>query len=407
MKKTKFLVGLAVMVMTIAAIFLSSDTIKADEKPGKVMGLKQVEATDSYVEIEWAKIPGAYYMIELSQDNTNFISFGTVKEGSTWERIKDLSENSTYYVRIKSYYFYTLGDRHKVYSDYYSDVLKVVTKPSDVKNIKQIGATISTATISWDKLQGADSYRVYKRSLSNDLKLLAGTTTKNSMTLKNVNPNEDTYYEVKAVKTNGDFSIESDNCDNILSSKLKLAPKKPSISVAKYYSNKDKVKVRSSVTNADGHQFELYDYKNNKLASIERGSSDVTFKNIKINNFYKIRSRAYSIINNKICYGSWSGYKYVARQPKLKVRCFGSKIKLSWGKVNGVKNYTIYVSTKKKSGYKQVAKVSKTTYTLSKFNKAKLNKNKTYYVYVVANKVVNGRVYKSDASVRYKARIRK
>ena len=69
----------------------------------------------------------------------------------------------------------------------------------------------------------------------------------------------------------------------------------------------------------------------------------------------------------------------------------------SWKKVAGATSYTVYVSTKQKSGYKKVTTTKKESYKITKYGKKKLSSNKKYYVYVVANTKVGKTTYKSNA----------
>ena len=119
-------------------------------------------------------------------------------------------------------------------------------------------------------------------------------------------------------------------------------------------------------------------------------------KNIK-NQFYKLRVRAYVTIDNKNYYGAWSDYTVFALQPKVGLKKSGKKLKITWKKVSGAKNYTVYMSTSKTGGYKKLTTTKKRAYTAKKFKKKKLNKKKTYYVYVVANRKEGKKTYKSKA----------
>ena len=58
----------------------------------------------------------------------------------------------------------------------------------------------------------------------------------------------------------------------------------------------------------------------------------------------------------------------------------------SWKKCSDISGYQIYRSTKKTSGYKKIATVTKTSYKNSK-----LASKKKYYYKVRAYRVVNGR----------------
>ncbi len=68
-------------------------------------------------------------------------------------------------------------------------------------------------------------------------------------------------------------------------------------------------------------------------------------------------------------------------------------IKITWGKVTGISNYQIYMSTKSKSGFKKIATISakKTSYT-----KTKLKKGKKYYFKIRTAQKVSGAYYYSS-----------
>lgn len=69
--------------------------------------------------------------------------------------------------------------------------------------------------------------------------------------------------------------------------------------------------------------------------------------------------------------------------------------KVTWSKVKGATNYTIYISTAFGGGYKKTGTTKKTSFTISKYNKKPFKMNKWYYIKVVANKKVNSKIYKS------------
>lgn len=145
---------------------------------------------------------------------------------------------------------------------------------------------------------------------------------------------------------------------------------------------------------------------NNTYAS---SSSTGSFK-VKNNKIYTVKVRAYEDINGQTVYGDWSDTAYLFTQPMVSkngVTIDGSgRMKVKWGKISGVTGYEVYVSTKEKTGYKKVASVksSKGSATIKKLKKKKFSKKKTYYVYIVAKKKVDGVTYTSGRhySMQYK-----
>lgn len=143
---------------------------------------------------------------------------------------------------------------------------------------------------------------------------------------------------------------------------------------------------------ADGYEYKAFNNKGKKIASGTRysNSADVT-KKVSNTSIYTVQVRAYTTINNKKYYGTWSDKCYCFTQPRIKsANVSGSKLVVKWGKVAGATGYDIYVSTKPAKGYKKVKTVGKSTSsaTISSLKGKKFSSKTTYYVYVVTKKKV-------------------
>ena len=112
-------------------------------------------------------------------------------------------------------------------------------------------------------------------------------------------------------------------------------------------------------------------------------------------------------LNYKIGNWTYAGYssakKTVVVKPKettiKSLKKSGKKaVKITYKKVSGVSGYQIYMSTKKKSGYKKIATLSSKK---SSYTKGKLKKGKKYYFKVRTMKKVSGKYrYSSFSKVR-------
>lgn len=105
-------------------------------------------------------------------------------------------------------------------------------------------------------------------------------------------------------------------------------------------------------------------------------------------------------VHDKWGWSAWSKAAYLFTQPMAnenKTKVKNGALTVAWNKVKGATSYTVYASTKEKSGYKKVKTVSssKTSLSFKKIGKTKINAKKTYYVYVVANKKVGKTTYTS------------
>ena len=85
-------------------------------------------------------------------------------------------------------------------------------------------------------------------------------------------------------------------------------------------------------------------------------------------------------------YGAWSDLAYAIPQANVSAaKVSNNAVKLSWTKVPGAKNYTVYRATKEGGKFKKVATTKKAAYTVKD-----LKTYKDYFFYVKANKVSIG-----------------
>ena len=137
------------------------------------------------------------------------------------------------------------------------------------------------------------------------------------------------------------------------------------------------------VTGANG--YEIYrstkkssGYKKVKTITVS-GTIHYVDSKLKTGTTYYYKIRAYRKIGSKKVYSTaWSSVKSV--KPVLAIatlkqgKSSKKQVALSWNKVTGAKEYEVYRSTKKSSGYKKITSVSKLKYT-----DKKVTSKKTYY----------------------------
>lgn len=107
---------------------------------------------------------------------------------------------------------------------------------------------------------------------------------------------------------------------------------------------------------AGGYQYEVWSMtgkKGKKLVTDKAGkyNTSTSFINTKLkkSQFVKVRMRAYvELSGGTTKYGAWSNWSYTSRQPELEIKNVGGGQKLTWNKVDGAKNYTVWVSTREK-----------------------------------------------------------
>lgn len=118
---------------------------------------------------------------------------------------------------------------------------------------------------------------------------------------------------------------------------------------------------------------------------------------------YKVKVRAYIQKDDEIFYGTYSALLSVAtasKAPEITTVKKGKKqVVIRWKKVKQASGYEIYMSTKKKNGYKKIATVKKASSV--KYTKKKLKTGKKYYFKMKTYRIVNGnKIYSSYSKVK-------
>lgn len=376
-------------VLLLVAVFTMLFSIPTMAAIGTPTGLQQTAASENEVDVKWSQVVGTniYYEVYVSLDGINWELESSYNTDGT-HNIYPLTAGTTYYVKVRAW------DRNTDEYGSFTSALKVTTAPQEPENVVQTATTTSSITLTWDACPGATSYKIYK--YQNEIETLIGTSTKNTFTVTGMNNKEEVPYSiyVYSERSIGNYVAKSRDSGDLYRSSIVLTPEKISNIEIDCYKSLKEIYIDCEAEYATGYQYECYNSKGKKVKS-GTFTYSVNVNGINLNEFYKVRVRAFTSLNNKKVYGSWSDYKYFAHSTTLTKAKNTGKLSLKWKKVKGATNYTIYVSTKSNGGYKKVATTKKLSYTVKKFKKKKIKKRKTYYVKVIANKKVGKKTYKS------------
>lgn len=408
-------VGLMVMV---CALFLGIG-IKAEAAPGAITGLRQTEdGRDKYgkyaAKMEWNGAADTdVYLVEYCEKGTNFQ--GTTNKndiaGTNGYVIIGLDPGKSYDVRVTAVKLDETGQNVKEMGTA-SAVVEAVTAPSGtVTGLKQTKAEAKKVTLGWNKLPGANAYEInYIKTTSSkwNKPKLAGDVKSYSLS---VSANSKYGVMIYPARRSSNYVAYGANKSKVVI--LSTTPPNKKIEKVKIHGGKGKntsataVEVSwKRVAAADGYEYQVYGNNNKKLfsGSITASKYDKemdTYKNVEISSsklkksqFMKIKVRAYVKVGKTKKTGKWSDWVWFAKAPKAKLAS-QSDFKISWGKVTGAKNYDVYVSKSSTSGYKKVATVSGTSYTVTNFKGSPITDG-YYYYYIVANKKVGKKNCKSD-----------
>ena len=269
------------------------------------------------------------------------------EDGSSWSLIKrvpgnetvtyGLQDGVTYYFRLRSSRTVDGTDRYSQYSIMRSVCLGLPA-PEGL-TATQAGATY--CKLSWDAVDGAEAYRVY-RSLNGEayslVKTVTGTVTYNY----NLDAQSTYRYKVAAIRTEDGRVIRSADSESVELLMRLGAPDE----VLASYRFADGATVRwSPVDGVTGYRF----YRENEAGDVVLVK---TISDSETNTFSLDRGQTYRFgvrpvntegeytVNGEI---SWSDIYYHSLPPTAKILgCSETHLLLSWNEVEGAEGYVVY-----------------------------------------------------------------
>ena len=269
-------------------------------------------------------------------------------------------------------------------------------KPSTPTVKSTVTHTSSAVRINWNKVTGADGYKIYRYNSSTKSWVLIKTITSGSTTTyRNSGLTSATQYKykIKAYVTDDGTTILSDYSSVI---SVVTRPKTPSIK-SSFTCTTNAVRINwSKVSGADGYRVYRYDSTTKtyvKVKTIKSGST-TTYRDsgLSTGKTYKYKVKAYTKEGGTTTWSYVSSVKTTVTRPKTTRFTSSSKtstaIRLNWKKVSctGYKIQRYNSKTKSWVTIKTITSSSTTTYRISG-----LSKNTTYKFRI--------RAYKKASSV--------
>ena len=198
--------------------------------------------------------------------------------------------------------------------------------------------------LTWEKVEGAAKYEVYRATSKTGTYTRLTTTTGTSLTNTSAEAGKTYYYKVRAVDANGNKSDWS----NIVNRTCDLA--QPTISSLTIISSTGKIKVKwGAVTGAT--KYELYCSTDNQTWKKLTTTTGTTINHNSgvagTKYYYKVRAIASTSAANSAYSAVKSGTCDLARPTisSLTIITSTGKIKIKWGAVTGATKYELYCST--------------------------------------------------------------
>ncbi|MCI8494139.1 MAG: fibronectin type III domain-containing protein [Lachnospiraceae bacterium] len=409
-KRKRFIKLCAIMVVWV--LFLGVSMKSEAATIGTASGLKQTGAGTNRVDISWDAVIGnqIQYKMELCA-NKKFVS--GVKDNLGANNMGSTAPNGSFYglTAGKKYYVRVTPFTNSGYPDYQctwgtpSKVLEGVTAPigNKIQNLRQTSATETSVTLSWKKYSGANAYQLTygKKGSGNNGKRTINLGNVKSCTIKKLSKNTKYDFKICPVNKSASGYQALSNFNTAISDCPVLPTKVKEVRAFLWSPTSNYLEIHWKKSEcADGYKYQIYT-ENGKKALIsgkKSGDSDNTYfssEKLKGNRFLKLRVQGLVEINGSVKTGTWSDWTYFSRQPDVELKSTKSGMKVTWDKVDGADNYTVYVSNKRKSGYTKVASTTKTSMVVKKCGSSNLKSGKQYYFMVAANKKIGKKTFQS------------
>lgn len=326
--------------------------------------LKNIHTTSEgdKVCITWDAVPGAnkYVVTREMMKNSNLV------------------KDTSYRVIVNSNIYYTEKQDDTLYiyniKPYASDVaigenegklIKVYPAPA---NVLVTSKSYNTATVQYDKVNGATNYRIYRSTKADGTYKLIATNNGSTLsyTDKNLTPGTTYYYKVEAYEV-GNNVVSAGVMSSAKSVKPVLTTPKNVKATGYTYTS---LKITwNAVAGAKTYNVYAATSKNGtykKIASNVKKTSYI-HKGLKLGDkyYYKIEAVRGTSVSKKSASANGTVVTAATKEVSVKSNDYNS-ITLNWKKVSGATKYYVYRSTKETTGYKRLKTTTGLNYTDNK-----------------------------------------
>ena len=350
--------------------YISDSTICFLENP-------QVETScvKSVVTVSWEKITGAsgYRVYRRASESEGWTQIATTSAPSYTD--KNAKEGQTYYYTARAYH----GDDLSTYEKFPG--ITVLACPEFTMTNGTNGVTIA-----WEKVTGAETYRVYRRTSATGSWTQLTETSGLSYTDKTAKSGTTYYYTVRAYAGSNSSRYISDSTICFLENpQVETSCVKGVVTVS-----------WEKITGASGYRVYRRASESEGWTQIATTSApSYTDKNAKEGQTYYYTARAYHG-DDLSTYEKFPGITVLAC-PEFTMTNGTNGVTIAWEKVTGAETYRVYRKTSAADSWVQLAEVSDFTYT-----DETAKSGTTYYYTVRAYAGNNSSRYVSDQSIQCK-----
>ena len=288
------------------------------------------------IQVSWKKVSSkaSYRVYRKGGSDKNFKALADTANLNYTD--KTATPGVTYTYTVKAY---IKSGNQRIYSDYDRKGVSASSRPATpvLKSAKSAG--YNSVTVTWQAVEGATNYKVYRKNGSAGYKLVA-TTGKTSFTDSGLTCGTSYTYTVKAYVKVQNKAVESDYNKNGLSAT-------PTVKSAKR-TNATTTITWDKVQGADGYRIYRkmpggsWEY----IDTVEKPYTDFQDYTVETNTVYIYTVRAYCKASGKTWMSDYNKTgKYIIDEPDLAsaVNESGKKeITVGWHHIKGVDGYFVY-----------------------------------------------------------------
>jgi fibronectin type 3 domain-containing protein/GH25 family lysozyme M1 (1,4-beta-N-acetylmuramidase) len=351
----------------------NNKTAKCKVIVSKAPNISSIETINGKIKLTWDKMAGVSgYKVyrSTSQSSGYYLIFTTANDSYTNSAV---TLGKRYYYKVAPTYKYN----NKTYEGSTSNWRSYVSMKTPV--ITSISVDDGKIKLAWDKVAGADKYNIYRSTDAENYTLIS-TITSTTATNVSVKQGLRYYYKIEALSTS-----TGSNYKSALSKwKSRVALKTPAIS--KISGANGLVTLNwNEIEGAD--KYNIYRSTDGKTFTYLKSSAKTTGTDDAVTQgaryYYRIVAVSTRFGANYIgAYSKWRSAVPLKTPNILTATNSGSKMALTFGKVEGADKYYIYISTNG-TDYTYKGSTTKLYYTATN-----LTKGQKYYCKISAVKVI-------------------
>ncbi|MBR6798506.1 MAG: fibronectin type III domain-containing protein, partial [Firmicutes bacterium] len=317
---TKYAKG--IMVSNLIKQFNDTDIIK----------FKSAD-TNEFVRLTKKELVEGNYMLAYEAGNSS----------DSLEPIYEVSDDGT----VKGF-FSLYGD--DVRPAKFINEVSVLEVPDTPENFKAARSTSTSISLTWDAVEGAEGYRIYRASTENGtyglLKELEGGEI-SSYKDEGIPTGDKYYYKITAYGTDGGINVESSMSVSVYAT---VTPEVPGSFKATRSSHNSIKLTWTKVSGADGYYIYRYN-SSKKIYSLYKritsgNTTSYTNTGLITGTTYKYYIKAYSNGNNgtvsSLESSVKSAYPYLTKPTIKKLTAGKKRITVKWNKITGATGYKVY-----------------------------------------------------------------